>query len=148
MPESVALGIRPGNWTLFFDQYVGAGGAGAPTYQNTAGYISTDGYPTAQYWYLWENNVAGSGAIIIEGCDLINVPSGSRAANWQPVGYLPTVANGTTATTLTRVQGTAVTLTQNTVTKLQVSDFYRFMRARVTSNASNASLSAAFYGIP
>jgi hypothetical protein len=147
MPESVALGIRPGNYALFFDQYIGAGGAGAPTYQNTLGYLSTDGWPTAMYWDLWENNVAGSGAIIIEGTDQLAYASGATVV-WQAVGYYPVVAAGVTATTLTRVQGTAVTLTQNKPTRLQVLDFYRFMRARVTSNASAASLSAAFYGIP
>jgi hypothetical protein len=147
MPEPVSLSARTSRYIVFFDQYIGAGGAGAPTYQNTAGYIATDGFPTFQVWDLWENNVAGSGAIIIEGTDQLSHASGNTLV-WSPVGYYPLVANGTTATTLTRVQGTAVTLTQNTVTRLQVLDFYRFMRARVTSNGSSASLSAAYYGIP
>lgn len=141
------LGVRNTFYQLFFDQYVGAGGAGAPTYQNTAGYLSSDGITGALYFDLWENNVAGSGAIILEGTDNVAPPTGSHAAFWTPVGYQAVVANGTTGTTLSRAQG-AVTLTQNTLTRLQVLDFYRFMRARVTSNGSSASLSAAMYGIP
>jgi hypothetical protein len=141
------LGIRNTFYQLFFDQYIAAGGAGAPTYQNTLGYLSSDGITGYLYWDLWENNVAASGAIIIEGTDNIAPPAGSHATFWSPVGYYAEVANGTTGTTLARAQG-AVTLTQNTLTRLHVLDFYKFMRARVSSNASSASLSAAMYGVP
>jgi hypothetical protein len=153
LPGAASI-VNPGPkqtaYVLFFDQYVGAGGSGAPTYQNALGYLNADGYANLVFWDLWENNVAGSGAIIIEGADRLALGTGSAGSFglWQPVGYYPLVANGTTATTLTRVQGTAVTLTQNTFTRLQVLDFYQFYRARVTSNASSASLSAAFYAIP
>lgn len=141
----VNLGVQQTLSTIFFDQYVGAGGAGAPTYQNTAGYIVTDGINGALYWDLWENNVAASGAIIIEGCN--NLAPAGHAAFWSPVGYYTIVANGTTGTSLTRA-AIAVTLTQNTLTRLQILDSYAYMRARVTSNASSASLSAQMYATP
>ena len=146
LPSELNLGRQVSSGTvIFFDQYIGAGGSGAPTYQNTAGYLSTDGYNGAIYWDLWENNVAGSGAIIIEGTDLLTVKAASYSgALWVPVGYYAIVANGTTGTSLSRA-ATAVTLTQNTLTRLQMLDAYPYMRARVTSNASSASLSAALY---
>lgn len=152
------LGAQASLYELFFDQYTGAGGSGAPIYPsakayNANGYAAGDGYGGLLYWDLWENNVAGSGAIIIEGTDLAGVTPGSAYAGsafsgaiWVPVGYYAIVANGVTATTLTRAQG-AVTLTQNTLTRLQILDAYAYMRARVTSNVSSASLSALLYGI-
>lgn len=139
------LGRQNSNGVLFFDQYKGAGGSGAPTYSVTAGYIPTDGFNGAIYWDLWENDVAGSGAIIIEGTDLLTVSAAAyTGALWVPVGYYTIVANGTTGTTLTRA-ASAVTLTTNTLTRLQCLDAYTYMRARVTSNASSASLSAYCY---
>lgn len=141
----INLGRQNTLYAVFFDQYTGAGGSGAPTYaQVSAGYLSSDGINGALYWDLWENNVAGSGAIIIEGTDDL-APAG-HAAFWSAVGYYAIVANGTTQTTLTRA-ATAVTLNQNTYTRLQILDGYRYMRARVTSNGSSASLSAAMYGV-
>lgn len=138
------LGRQNTSVVLFFDQYTGAGGSGAPTYaQVSAGYISTDGFNGFVYWNLWENNVAGSGAIIVEGTDDL-APLSGIGAIWSPVGYYTIVSAGTTQTTLTRAQG-AVTLTQNKLTRLQCLDAYQYMRARVTSNASSASLTALMY---
>lgn len=161
------LGIQAGVYQLFFDQYTGAGGSAAPIYStakayNALGWVSSDGVNGYISWTLWENNVAASGAIIIEGTDVAGASTDSTPANtqpgtpysgsamsgalWVPVGYYTIVANGVTQTTLTRAQG-AVTLTRNTVTKLQILDAYPYLRARVTSNASSASLSALMFGM-
>jgi hypothetical protein len=133
--NDISLGRQNTAYTVFFDQYVG--GAATPT-TVAAGYLLSDGINGALYWNLWENNVAGSGAILIEGTDDL--------VHWSPVGYYTIVANGTTSDSLSRAHA-AVTLTQNTFTRLQMLDAYRYMRARVTSNGSSASLSAAMWGV-
>ena len=156
-PSVYNLGAQASVFQGFFDQFTGTG---TPTTASNnsgytaAGYVLTDGVNGAIYWDLWENNVAGAGAIIIEGAPFLTVPSGALAGaagstttQWVPVGYYAIVANGVTATTLARAI-TAVTLTQNTLTRLQVLDAYPYMRARVTSNASSASLSARIYAVP
>ena len=159
LPGEKNLGRQSSIYHSFFDQYTG--GAGVPTSGASAkgftalGYEYTDGVNGAIYWDLFENNVAAGGAIIIEGADLLPaaVPSGALqgaagSANtvWVPVGYYLIVSNGVAQATLTRAI-TAVTLTQNTLTKLQILDAYPYMRARVTANASSASLSALMYAI-
>lgn len=135
----VNLGVQQTVQIMFFDQYTGA--AATPTTVSN-GYIVTDGINGGLYWDLWENNVAAGGAIIIEGCN--NLAPAGHAAFWTPVGYYTIVANGTTGTSLTRA-AIAVTLTQNTLTRLQMLDAYAYMRARVTANSSSASLSAQMY---
>jgi hypothetical protein len=136
------LGRQSTLYTQFFDGYTG--GAATPT-TVALGYLLSDGINGALYWDLWENNVAGSGAIIIEGTD--EIAETGETQFWSAVGYYAIVTNGTAQSTLTRAV-TAVTLTQNTLTRLQMLDAYMFMRARVTANGSSASLSAAMYGIP
>lgn len=153
----VNLGTQWSTYQSFFDQFTGTGtpttSAGNAGF-TTAGYLVTDGLNGALYWDLWENNVAAGGAVIIEGAPFLTVPSGALAGaagstttQWVPVGYYAIVTNGTASATLARAV-TAVTLTQNTLTRLQVLDAYPYMRARVTANASSASLSARLYAIP
>ena len=159
LPTERNLGRQSSVYQFFFDQYTGA--AGVPTSGASAksftsvGYLLTDGINGAIYWDLFENNVAAGGAIIVEGADILPaaVPSGALqgaagSANtvWVPVGYYTIIAAGVAQATLTRAV-TAVTLTQNTLTRLQILDAYPYMRARVTANASSASLSALVYGI-
>ena len=151
------LGVQATLVSPFFDQFTGTG---TPTTNasnqgfTAAGYVITDGCNGAIYWDLWENNVAAGGAVIIEGAPLLTIPSGAMAGaagsvntQWVPVGYYTIVAGGVAQTSLARAQG-AVTLVQNTLTRLQVLDAYPFMRARVTANGSSASLSASLYAVP
>lgn len=105
--------------------------------------IDTSGLNGAIMVELVENNVAGSLAVTVEGSF-----QGAAATNalWYAVGYYTIVSNTSVQDTLTRAHA-GITLTQNGRYVLQVLDAYPNLRVRVTSNASNASLTANLYCI-
>ena len=117
--------------------YVGGAAVVGPAFVDTSG---LNGCIMVE---LVENNVAGSMAVTVEGS---YQNAAATNALWYAVGYYTIVSNTTVEDTLTRAHA-AITLTQNGRYVLQVLDAYPNLRVRVTSNASNASLTANLYGV-
>jgi hypothetical protein len=132
--NSVWLNLTGG--AAFLNAYTGTGIPAAPAAQ----YIVTDGLNGAIMWEIIENNVAGGATVTIEGSyDPV-------VGNWYNLGYYTIVSAGTTQTSLSRAQG-ALSITQNKQYVLQTLDAYPYMRAYVSANASNASLTVNVYGL-
>ena len=131
----VSLDRRSSVVLTFFAAYTGATQPAAPAPQS----IVTDGVATWSAWELVENNVAGGATITIQGS--------FDNTNFYPVMYIARVTAGTTSNTNTLVAATFA-VSQNSRNVLVIQDYYPYMKALVTANASNASLTAKYYGLP
>ena len=143
MPESVALAAQGAQASNFFSAFTGTQ---VPASTVGPAFINTSGLNGAIMFELIENNIAGSGQITLEGSFQNTAGLTGSSALWYPLGYYTIVSNGTTSDTLTRAHA-AITLTQNGRYVLQVLDAYPYMRARVNSNGSSASLTVNVYSM-
>lgn len=116
----------------FWNGYTGT------TIPTNSAFFVTDGLNGVIMVEIVENNVAGGASLIMEGS--------MDNANWYAMGFYPVVTAGTTQTTLTRSQGTQA-ISQNSRYVWQVADAYPYLRARLTANASSASLNLTIYGM-
>jgi hypothetical protein len=135
IPNSISLGRQDTLVETFFDKYTSTG---VPAAATNPQYIITDGVNGGLYWEIYENNVAAGGSVIIEGS--------FDSVNWYALGFYPIVSAGTTQTAPGRTSGTQA-IAQNSRYVWQVLDAYPYNRARVTANASSASLTAKIYGM-
>lgn len=144
MAESVALTPQVAQASAF---WVGYTGTTLPAATVGPQFLSVGGINGAIMFEIIENNVASGASLIIEGSFQNTAGlTGSNAA-WYALGFYPIVTAGTTQTTLTRTQGTQA-ITTNTRYVWQVLDAYPYVRARLTANASNASISVNVYALP
>lgn len=144
MPDSVAFAAQGASASAFWVAYTGTT---LPAATVGPQWLNTSGMNGAIMFEIIENNVAGGASLIIEGSFQNTVGLTGSSALWYPLGFYPIVTAGTTQTTLTRTQGTqAITTNQRYV--WQVLDAYPYVRARLTANASSASLSVNVYSLP
>ena len=143
MPDAVALSAQNASasnlWTAYTGTVIPAATVAAP-------FVNTGGINGAIMFEIVENNVASGASVIIEGSFQNTVGLTASNAVWYALGFYPIVTAGTTQTTLTRTQG-AIAITTNTRYVWQVLDAYPYVRARLTANASAASISVNVYAL-
>ena len=143
MPEVVSLGAQSAQANAFWVAYVGTT---LPAATVGPQFLNTGGVNGAIMFEIVEGNVAGGASLIIEGSFQNSAGLTASSALWYPLGFYPIVTAGTTQTTLTRTQGT-IAISQNSRYVWQVLDAYPYVRARLTANASAASISVNVYAL-
>lgn len=143
MPESVALAAQGAFADNLWNAYTGTV---IPAATVAAPFVNTGGMNGAIMFEIIENNVAGGASLILEGSFQNTLGLTASSVLWYPLGYYVVVSAGTTGTTLTRAQGT-LAIAQNSRYVVQVLDAYPYMRARLTANASSASITLNAYAL-